>query len=188
MNVSLAKIQTLHRNADDLTVFFSAIYKNCLLTRNVFPKSKGFSSLDNKLIVHLQQSTSPFLMDKLITHTDSRGCLTIVEALKDFPFTIDRAYWLHSVPEGAERGYHASRSCYEYLVAMCGSVEIVLEDAKGRQTYVLSKKDEGLVVPPYTWIELKNFSSDAVLLVLASDGYQPESYINDYNEFRKEIL
>ena len=129
-----------------------------------------------------------FLMDKLITHTDARGCLTIVEALKDFPFTIDRAYWLHSVPEGAERGYHASRSCYEYLVSMCGSVEIVLEDAKGRQIYVLSKKDEGLLVPPYTWIELKQFSPDAVLLVLASDGYQPESYINDYDEFLKEIL
>jgi dTDP-4-dehydrorhamnose 3,5-epimerase-like enzyme len=71
---------------------------------------------------------------------------------------------------------------------MCGSVEIVLEDVTGRHTYVLNKKDEGLIVPPYTWIELKNFSSDAVLLVLASDGYQPESYINDYNEFRKEIL
>ena len=129
---------------------------------------------------------TPF-MDKLTTHTDERGRLTIVEALKDFPFTINRAYWLHSVPEGAERGYHASRSCYEYLVSMCGSVEIVLEDTKGRQTYVLCKKDEGLIVPPYTWIELKNFSPDAVLLVLASDEYQPESYINDYEEFREEM-
>lgn len=127
-------------------------------------------------------------MNKLTTHTDARGSLTIVEALKDFPFTIDRVYWLHSVPEGAERGYHASRSCYEYLVSMSGSVEIVLEDAKGRKTYVLSKKDEGLIVPPFTWIELKRFTSDAVLLVLASDSYQPEMYINDYEEFRKEIL
>ena len=126
-------------------------------------------------------------MDKLTTHTDARGSLTIVEAQKDFPFSVDRVYWLHSVPEGAERGYHASRTCYEYLVAMNGSVEIVLEDKEGRQTYVLCKKDEGLIVPPYTWIELKNFSSDAVLLVLASDGYQPESYINDYDEFQKEI-
>jgi hypothetical protein len=70
---------------------------------------------------------------------------------------------------------------------MNGSVEIVLEDTQGRQTYVLCKKDEGLIVPPYTWIELKKFSPDAVLLVLASDGYQPESYINDYDEFQKEI-
>ena len=69
-------------------------------------------------------------MDQLTTHTDARGSLTIVEALKDFPFTIDRAYWLHSVPEGAERGYHASRSCYEYLVSMSGSVEIVLEEVE----------------------------------------------------------
>ena len=127
-------------------------------------------------------------MDQLTTHTDARGSLTIVEAQKDFPFSVDRVYWLHSVPEGAERGYHASRTCYEYLVAMNGSVEIVLEDKEGRQTYVLYKKDEGLIVPPYTWIELKNFSADAVLLVLASDGYQPESYINDYDEFQKETL
>lgn len=126
-------------------------------------------------------------MDHLITHTDARGSLTIVEAQKDFPFSVDRVYWLHSVPKGAERGYHASRSCYEYLVAMSGSVEIVLEDKEGRRNYLLSKKDEGLIVPPYTWIELKNFSADAVLLVLASDGYQPESYINDYLEFQKEI-
>ncbi len=127
------------------------------------------------------------LMDKLTTHSDARGSLTIVEALKDFPFKIDRAYWLHSVPEGAERGYHASRSCYEYLVAMSGSVEVVLENAEGRRTYMLSQKDEGLTVPPFTWIELKRFTSDAVLLVLASDGYRPETYINDYDEFRKEI-
>ncbi|MBO5677533.1 MAG: WxcM-like domain-containing protein [Bacteroidaceae bacterium] len=127
-------------------------------------------------------------MDHLITHTDARGSLTIVEAQKDFPFSVDRVYWLHSVPEGAERGYHASRTCYEYLVAMSGSVEIVLEDKERRQTYLLCKKDEGLIVPPYTWIELKKFSPDAVLLVLASDGYQPESYINDYDEFLKEIL
>ena len=125
-------------------------------------------------------------MDHLITHTDARGSLTIVEAQKDFPFSVDRVYWLHSVPEGAERGYHASRSCYEYLVAMSGSVEIILEDNEGRHNYLLCKKDEGLIVPPYTWIELKNFSADAVLLVLASDGYQPESYINDYEEFQRE--
>lgn len=126
---------------------------------------------------------SLFSMDKLTTHTDARGSLTIVEAQKDFPFSIDRVYWLHSVPAGAERGYHASRSCYEYLVAMSGCVEVVLEDKTGRRSYQLSKKDEGLIVPPYTWIELKHFSADAVLLVLASDGYQPEMYINDYATF-----
>ena len=127
-------------------------------------------------------------MDKLTTHTDARGCLTIVEAQKDFPFSVDRVYWLHSVPEGAERGYHASRSCSEYLVVMSGRVEVVLEDATGRNTYQLRQKDEGLLVPPFTWIELKHFSEDAVLLVLASDTYQPESYINDYEEFQQVIL
>ncbi len=126
-------------------------------------------------------------MDKLTTHTDSRGSLTIVEENKDFPFTMHRAYWLHSVPEGAVRGHHASTSCYEYLIAVSGSVDILLEDAEGRRSYHLVGKDKGLLVPPYTWIELSNFSADAVLMVLASDSYRLETYINDYDEFLRSI-
>lgn len=122
-------------------------------------------------------------MNQLTTHTDHRGSLTIVEALKDFPFEMQRAYWIHDVPEGAIRGHHASTSCYEYLIAVCGSVDIVLEDQEGRRHYRLNKKDEGLLVPPYTWIELSNFTTDAVLMVLASDGYNPATYINDHAEF-----
>lgn len=126
-------------------------------------------------------------MDKLTTHTDSRGSLTIVEENVDFPFTMQRAYWLHSVPQGAVRGHHASTACYEYLIAVSGSVDIILEDTNGRRDYHLEGKDKGLLVPPYTWIELSNFSPDAVLMVLASDSYRLETYINDYDDFLRSI-
>ena len=87
------------------------------------------------------------------------------------------------MPEGARRGYHASTSCHEFLIAVHGGVTVVLEDASGRTTTRLCEKDQGLHVPPYTWIELSDFTADAVLMVLASESYQIETYINDHEQF-----
>lgn len=126
-------------------------------------------------------------MDKLKTFTDSRGSLTIVEEGHEVPFSIQRVYWIHSVPEGEERGKHANRISYQYLIAVNGSVDITLEDKGGRHTYHLDSKDKGLLVPPLTWNELKNFSKDAVLLVFASHPYDTGTYINSHEEFLKLI-
>lgn len=126
-------------------------------------------------------------MDKLKTFTDSRGNLTIAQAGAEIPFSIQRAYWIYGVPEGEERGMHANRISYQYLVAVNGSVDITLEDRDGRRTYRLDSKDKGLLVPPLTWNELKNFSRDAVLLVFASHPYDIGTYINSHEEFLKLI-
>lgn len=126
-------------------------------------------------------------MDKLKTFTDSRGSLTIVEEGHEVPFSIQRVYWIHGVPEGEERGKHANRISYQYLIAVNGSVDITLEDKGGRHTYHLDSKDKGLLVPPLTWNELKNFSKDAVLLVFASHPYDTGTYINSHEEFLKLI-
>ena len=126
-------------------------------------------------------------MDRLKTFTDSRGSLTIVERGIDVPFDIQRVYWIHSVPPGEERGRHSNTVSAEYVVAVSGSVEITLEDYDGRRTYRLDAKDKGLLIPPDTWDEIKNFSPDAVLLVLASHGYNPDTYINSYEEFLNYI-
>ncbi len=126
-------------------------------------------------------------MDKLKTFTDSRGNLTIVQEGVEIPFSIQRAYWIYGVPEGEERGKHANRISYQYLVAVSGSVDITLEDINGRETYHLDSRDKGLLVPPLTWNELKNFSKDAVLLVLASHSYDIETYINSHEEFLELI-
>ncbi len=126
-------------------------------------------------------------MDKLKTYTDKRGCLTIVEEGINVPFNIQRVYWIHNVPEGEERGMHSNRISSEYVVAVNGSVEITLEDKNGRTTYKLDAKDKGLLIPPDTWDEIRNFSPDAVLLVLASHSYDETAYINTYEEFLKSI-
>lgn len=122
-------------------------------------------------------------MDKLKTYTDERGNLTLVESGNEIPFQITRAYWIYGVPENAERGKHANKVSYQYLIAVNGSVDITLVDTAGRRNYHLDSKDKGLLVPPLTWNELTNYSNDAVLLVLASHTYDPETYINDYEEF-----
>lgn len=126
-------------------------------------------------------------MDKLKTFTDSRGNLTIVEEGHEVPFNIKRVYWIYGVPEGEERGKHSNKVSWEYVVAVSGSVEITLEDKNGRETYLLDSKEKGLVIPPDTWDEIRNFSQDAVLLVLASHSYDETAYINSYEEFLQYI-
>ena len=127
------------------------------------------------------------MMDKLKTHTDKRGSLTLVEEGNEIPFSITRAYWIYNVPEDAERGKHANKISYQYLIAVNGCVDITLEDINGRREYHLDSKEKGLLVPPLTWNELTNFSSDAVLLVLASHSYNPDTYINSHDEFLNYI-
>ena len=126
-------------------------------------------------------------MDKLKTFTDKRGSLTIVEGRHDIPFDIQRVYWIHNVPQGEERGGHSNKEVYEYVLAVCGSVDITLEDKNGKKRYHLDAKDKGLLIPPDTWDELRNFSPDAVLLVLASHSYDETAYINSYEEFLQYI-
>ena len=126
-------------------------------------------------------------MDQLKTFTDNRGSLTIVEEGFDVPFKIQRVYWIHSVPQGEERGWHSNTEMYEYVVAVNGSVDITLEDINGRRDYHLDAKDKGLLIPPDTWDEIRNFSPDAVLLVMASHSYNPDTYINSYEEFLNYI-
>ena len=126
-------------------------------------------------------------MDKLKTFTDKRGSLTIVEGRYDIPFDIQRVYWIHNVPQGEERGGHSNKEVYEYVIAVCGSVDITLEDKNGKKRYHLDAKDKGLLIPPDTWDELRNFSPDAVLLVLASHSYDETAYINSYEEFLQYI-
>lgn len=126
-------------------------------------------------------------MEKLKTFTDKRGSLTIAEEGIDVPFRIQRVYWIHGVPQGEERGKHSNKVSSEFVVAVSGSVDITLEDINGRKTYHLDAKDKGLFIPPDTWDEIRNFSPDAVLLVLASHSYDESTYIHSYDEFLKHI-
>lgn len=113
---------------------------------------------------------------------DPRGNLSVIE--KDIlPYEMKRVYYLYDVPGGAERGGHSHIDQQEFLVALSGSFEVVLHDGTEETTVVLNIPTKGLLIPTGIWRELKNFSSGAVCLVIASDVYLEEDYIREFDEF-----
>lgn len=116
---------------------------------------------------------------------DSRGNLSVIEELKDIPFKIERTYWIYDVPGGEKRGGHAYRENQEFIVALSGSFDIVLDDGKEKKVFSLNRSYNGLYVPKGMWREMENFSTNSLALVLSSTKYDQEDYIRDYHEFLK---
>ena len=115
---------------------------------------------------------------------DPRGNLSVIEK-EVVPFEIKRVYYLYDVPAGAERGGHAHKKLQQFLVALSGSFDVILNDGKEEKIVTLNKPFEGLLITNGIWRELKNFSSGAVCLVLASTVYEEADYIRNYEEFLK---
>jgi len=115
--------------------------------------------------------------------TDPRGNLTVVAGLKDVPFDVKRVYWVYDVPGGERRGGHAHKQCREFIVALSGSFSVALDNGKERETYLLNHPYQGLLVETGVWRTLDDFSSGAVCLVLASEPFDEDDYIRDYNDF-----
>lgn len=114
---------------------------------------------------------------------DPRGNLTFVESGEHIPFDIRRVYYLYDVPGGADRGAHAHRRLNQFVVAMSGSFDIVLDDGAKKKRFHLNRSYFGLYICPMMWRHLDNFSSGAVCMVLASAKYNAADYIRDYAEF-----
>jgi hypothetical protein len=113
---------------------------------------------------------------------DPRGNLSVIE--KDIiPFEIKRVYYLYDVPSGAERGGHAHIEQQEFLIAASGSFDVVLNDGESVSEVTLNNPSRGLLIENRIWRELKNFSSGAVCLVIASDCFSEEDYIRDFDDF-----
>jgi dTDP-4-dehydrorhamnose 3,5-epimerase-like enzyme len=115
---------------------------------------------------------------------DRRGNLSIIEQFKNIPFKIERAYWIYDVPGGEARGGHAYRENEEFIVALSGSFDVVLDNGHEKKNYSLNRSYNGLYVPKGYWRELDNFSTNSFALILASTPYTIEDYIYDYNEFK----
>ena len=114
--------------------------------------------------------------------TEPRGNLSVIE--KDIiPFEMKRIYYLYDVPSGSERGGHAHKKLKQFLIALSGSFDVILKDGKEERIVTLNKPNEGLLIHPGIWRELNNFSSGSVSLVIASDVYEEEDYIRDFDEF-----
>jgi dTDP-4-dehydrorhamnose 3,5-epimerase-like enzyme len=114
---------------------------------------------------------------------DRRGNLTFVEAERHVPFEIKRVYYLYDVPGGAARAAHAHKSLHQLMIAMSGSFDVTLDDGKNKKIFHLNRSYYGIYIPPMTWRDLDNFSSGAVCLVLASDYYDENDYIRNYEDF-----
>ena len=117
--------------------------------------------------------------------SDPRGNLTPIEGCGDIPFDIKRVYYLYDVPSGASRGAHAHKALKQLIIAANGSFTITLSDGKNQRAFNLNRPYQGLLIVPGIWRDLDDFSSGAVLLCLASEHYEAEDYIRDYDEFLK---
>ena len=115
--------------------------------------------------------------------SDPRGSLSFIEGGQHIPFDIQRVYYLYDVPGGSDRGSHAHKNLHQFIVAMSGSFDVVLDDGKEKKRFHLNRSYNGLYVCPMMWRELDNFSSGAVCMVLASERYDVADYIRDYSEF-----
>ena len=124
-------------------------------------------------------------------HSDRKGNLTVVENATTLPFNVKRVYYLYDVPGGESRGSHAHRELEQLIVAASGSFTVTLDDGKAKRSFFLNRPYQALYVKSGLWRDLEDFSSGAVCMVLASEVYQKEDYIRDYQEFlefREQIL
>lgn len=111
----------------------------------------------------------------------------MIEECKDIPFKIKRTYWIYDVPGGEIRGGHAYKENQEFIVALSGSFDVVLDDGKSKKTFSLNRSYYGLYVPNGLWRQMENFSTNSLALVLSTTEYDETDYIRDYNEFQRTL-
>ena len=116
---------------------------------------------------------------------DKRGNLSFIEEFNQIPCSIARSYWIYDVPGGEIRGGHAYRENEEFIVALSGSFDILIDNGEEIQRFHLNRSYYGLYIPKGLWRSMENFSTNSLALVLASTPYTPEDYIYNYTEFKK---
>ena len=119
---------------------------------------------------------------------DTRGNLTFVEGGRHVPFDIKRIFYLYDVPGGADRAGHALKTCHQFLIAISGSFDVMVDDGRDKARFHLNRSYYGLYIPRMTWRELDNFSSGSVCLVLASEYYDEADYYRVYSDFVRAVV
>jgi hypothetical protein len=120
---------------------------------------------------------------------DPRGNLSFIEEEKHITFKINRTYWIYDVPGGQVRGGHAFKKQREFIVALSGSFDVVIDNGKAKQKYSLNRSYYGLYVPAGLWRQMNNFSTNSLALIVSSTRFTPDDYIYEYNDYliyRKE--
>lgn len=114
---------------------------------------------------------------------DPRGNLSFVEEESHIPFKIERVYWIYDVPGGQLRGGHAFKEQREFIIALSGSFDVLVDDGIQKESFSLSRSYYGLYIPCGLWRRMENFSTNALAIVLSSTKYKTSDYIHDYDEF-----
>lgn len=114
---------------------------------------------------------------------DARGNLSFVEQLNHIPFEIKRTYWIYDVPGGEARGGHAFRQNQEFIIALSGAFEVVVDDGKQKKSFMLNRSYYGLYVPAGLWRSIENFSTNSLAIEFGSEHYSEDDYIRDYEEY-----
>jgi len=118
---------------------------------------------------------------------DERGNLSFFENHNQIPFEIKRVHWIYDVPGGEARGGLAYKETEEFVIAMSGSFDVVIDDGKESKTCNLNRSYNGVLIPKGAWREINNFSTNSVALIVASTFYDPNDAIRDYQNFLKTI-
>ncbi|MFZ2986733.1 sugar 3,4-ketoisomerase [Ideonella sp.] len=124
---------------------------------------------------------------ELRTVYDHRGSISFVESGRDFEFPVKRVYWTYDVPSRASRAGHAHRKLLQLYIAISGSFDVHLDDGVNQSVIALRHPNEGLLMSPGIWRELRNFSSNACLLVLASEHFDEDDYIREHAAFMQWV-
>lgn len=161
---------------------FLAYVKSGLHNNIVYPEVKKETTL-TKVQKYNVFDCSMIELDK--HHSNRKGNLTVVENGNTLPFDVKRVYYLYDVPGGESRGSHAHRNLEQLMVAVSGSFTVTLNDGKCKRSFTLNRPYQGLYIRSGLWRDLDDFSSGSVCMVLASEVYQAEDYIRDYDEFIK---
>lgn len=116
-------------------------------------------------------------------YEDPRGNLSFIEEEQHVPFQIERTYWIYDVPGGMVRGGHAFKQQKEFIVALSGSFDVVVDSGFSKQIFSLNRSYYGLYIPEGFWRQMQNFSTNSVAMVLSSTQFSEEDYIRNYSEF-----
>ena len=118
-------------------------------------------------------------------HSDRKGNLTVVENGSTLPFDVKRVYYLYDVPGGEDRGGHAFVANQEFVVALSGSFDVVVDDGVTKKTFSLNRSYYGLYIPAGLWRTMENFSTNSLALEFGSAHYSAADYVRDYEQFLK---
>jgi len=118
---------------------------------------------------------------------DERGNLSFIEEYKHIPFKIERSYWIYDVPGGEIRGGHAYKENQEFIVALSGSFDVILDNGKSKEIFSLNRSYYGLYIPKGIWRQMENFSTNSLALILASIPFDVSDYIYDYKLFKSQV-